>query len=187
MFNQTVVGYVDGATNYDDGMSYDAPKNLSSGTAAHLYSTIEDSNKKFAIQGKDVNSINEDEIINLGFKSTIDVPTLYKLSIAQLEGDFLTDSPIYLIDNLLNKAHDLSVCDYTFTSEVGEFNSRFEIAFTNKALSVNDVQLNTKAFKIVELQDDLVQFNTNNNLTIKAVNIYDLLGRALYQFKGENT
>ena len=56
-----------------------------------------------------------------------------------------------------------------------------------KHLSVNDVQLNTKAFKIVELQDDLVQFNTNNNLTIKAVNIYDLLGRALYQFKGENT
>jgi len=75
----------------------------------------------------------------------------------------------------------------TFKSAFGEFNSRFEIAFTSKALAGNDVQLNTKAFKIVELQDNLVQFNTNNNLTNKAVNIYDLLGRELYQFKGDIT
>jgi len=75
----------------------------------------------------------------------------------------------------------------TFKSAFGEFNSRFEIAFTSKALAVNNVQLNTKAFKIVELQENLVQFNTNNNLTIKAVNVYDLLGRALCQFKGANT
>lgn len=185
VFNQILVGYVNGATNADDGIAYDTTKYPSKGSA--LYSIIENSTKKFAIQGKAANSINEDETIQLGFKTTINVATLYTLSIAKLQGDFLTNSPIFLIDNLLNKVHDLSVCDYTFTSAVGEFNSRFEIAFTNKALSVTDVQLNTKAFKIVELQDDLVQFNTNNNLTIKAVNIYDLLGRALYQFKGENT
>ena len=187
VFCQTLIAYVDGATNGNDGATYDAPKLPTNGINAVLYSTIDDSNKNFAIQCKDVNSINEDEVINLGFKTTINVATLYKLSVAKLQGAFLTNSPIYLIDNLLNKVHDLSVCDYTFTSAVGEFNSRFEIAFTNKALSVNDVQLNTRAFKIVELQDDLVQFNTNNNLTIKAVNIYDLLGRELYRFKGENT
>ena len=186
VFGQILVGYVDGATNGLDGLTYDAPKAISE-VPATLYWVIENSTKKFAIQGKDANSINENEIIKLGFKTTINLATLYTLSIDQLNGDFLTGNTIYLNDNLLNTVHNLSASDYTFTSAVGEFNNRFEIAFTNKALSVNDVQLNTKAFKIVELQDDLVQFNTNNNLTIKTVNVYDLLGRALYQFKGENT
>jgi hypothetical protein len=185
VFNQILVGYVNGATNDDDGVAFDAAKYPSKGSA--LYTTIEGSNKKFAIQGKDENSLNEDEIINLGFKTTITIPTLYKLSVAQLEGAFLTSNTIFLVDTLLNKVHDLSASDYTFTSAAGEFNSRFSIAFTNKALSVNDVLLNTNALKIVELQDDFVQFNTSSNLTIKSVNIYDLLGRQLYQFKGENT
>jgi hypothetical protein len=187
IFNQILVGYANGATNEDDGLSYDATKNLATGTAAILYSTIEDSNKKFAIQGKATSSLNEDEIINLGFKTTITIPTLYKLSVAQLEGAYLTSNAIFLVDTLLNKVHDLSASDYTFTSAVGEFNSRFSITFTNKALSVTDALLNTNALKIVELQDDFVQFNTSSNLTIKSVNIYDLLGRQLYQFKGENT
>jgi hypothetical protein len=45
--------------------------------------------------------------------------TLYKLSIAQLKGDFLTSNPIYLKDNFLNKIHNLETSDYSFTSEVG--------------------------------------------------------------------
>jgi hypothetical protein len=188
IFNQVLVAYVDGATNGNDGMAYDATRNLSSGVASIIYTLIDGAtNNKYAIQGKSVSSLNSDEIIPLGFYTSITSATIYKFSLAFIQGDFLTGSPIYLIDNLLNKVHNLSASDYMFTSAVGEFNSRFEIAFTNKTLSLNEVQLNTKAFKIVELQDDLVQFNTNNNLTIKAVNIYDLLGRELYRFKGENT
>ncbi|MEN3323944.1 T9SS type A sorting domain-containing protein [Mariniflexile soesokkakense] len=187
VFNQILVGYVNGATNNDDDMFYDAPKNLSSGTTAHLYTTIVGSNKKFAIQGKDVNSINENEIIKLGFKTSITVATLYTLSIDQLEGDFLNSNAIYLKDNLLNKVHCLSTSDYTFTSAKGEFNNRFEIAFSNQALAIEDVLLNKNSLKIVELENDYVQFNTSNNLSIKTVQIFDLLGRALYQFKGETT
>ena len=55
--------------------------------------TIEDSNKKFAIQGKDVNSINEDEVINLGFKTTINVATLYKLSVAAIRRRLFNGQP----------------------------------------------------------------------------------------------
>jgi uncharacterized membrane protein len=187
VFNQILVSYINGATNANDGDFYDAPRSLSSVNNTSLYSVIENDNSKFAIQAKATSSLNEDEIINLGFKTTITVPTLYKLSVAQLEGAFLTSNTLFLVDTLLNKVHDLSASDYTFTSAVGEFNSRFSIAFTNKALSVNDVLLNTNALKIVDLQDDFVQFNTSSNLTIKSVNIYDLLGRQLYQFKGENT
>ena len=185
VFNQILVGYVNGATNGDDGVSYDTNKYSAKG--AILYSTIEGSNKKFAIQGKDANSINENEIINLGFKSTISVATLFKLSVAKVEGDFLNCHTIYLKDKLLNKVHCLSTSDYTFTSAVGEFNNRFEIAFSDQALTVEDAFLNNNSLRIVELENDYVQFTTSNNLSIKAVSIHDLLGRQLYHFTGEST
>ncbi|MCF7566897.1 T9SS type A sorting domain-containing protein [Sabulilitoribacter arenilitoris] len=186
VFNQVLVGYVEGATKGNDGMSYDAPKLLSNVFAA-LYTSMENSDKKFAIQGKAPSDLNENEIIDLGFITSIDVETLYTLSIAQLEGDYLNNNTIYLKDNLLDKLHDLSDSDYTFTSEIGEFNTRFQIVFTNKALSTNDSNLNNNRLTIIELDDNHVNFKMSNSLTIKKVTIYDLLGRELYNLKGENS
>ena len=185
VFGQILIGYVEGATDGYDLRAYDAPR-ASSETPAILYWNIENSTKKFAIQGKAANSINEDETIQLGFKTTINVATLYTLSIAKLQGDFLTNSPIYLVDKLLNKTHDLSVCDYTFTSEVGEFNSRFEIAFTNKTLADASFTSNANSVKITSLDKNSVSFKASNNLNISQVSIFDVLGRTLYTFKGKS-
>ncbi len=187
VFNQILIGYVSGATNNDDGTFYDAHKIVAPTTYVSLYSNIENSNKKFAIQGKDVNSINNDEVIQLGFKTIIDAATLYKLSIAQLQGDFLNTNTVYLKDNLLNKLHDLSASDYTFTSETGEFNERFEIVFNADALSIDDISSNENSLSIVELDNDHVQFKASNNLNIKTVSIFDRLGRQLYHFKGQKS
>lgn len=187
IYNQIMVGYTDGATNANDGAFYDATRDLASLNNTSLYSVIENDNGKFAIQAKDANNLNENETIKLGFKSAISVATLFKVSVAQLEGDFLNSNTIYLKDNLLNKTHNLSASDYTFTSAVGEFNNRFEIVFSNQALTVEDVLLNKNTLKIIELNNDYVQFNTSDNLNIKSVKIFDLLGRQLYQFKGETT
>ncbi|ULC59892.1 T9SS sorting signal type C domain-containing protein [Flaviramulus sp. BrNp1-15] len=187
VFNQILVAYVDGATNDDDGFLYDAPKLLTQDYAAALYSTMDSSVKKFAIQGKAASSLNTDEIIKLGFNTNINVATLYTLSLAQFEGDFLNSNPVFLKDNLLNTVHELSASDYTFTSETGEFKDRFEVVFSAASLSTDEVALNSKALKIVELDDDNVQFTTSNNLSIKSVSIFDLLGRQLYDFKGNNT
>ena len=186
VFGQILVAYVDGATNGNDGLSYDAPK-FSTDNASVLYTTIENSNKKFAIQGKAINSINKDEIINLGFNTSIDVPTLYTLSIAQLQGDFLTAHTIYLKDNLTNTLHDLSASDYTFTSEVGEFNERFQIVFNAVSLSTDTFDLNANTVNILQVDDTHVSFRASNNQSIKTVTIYDLLGRQLYQLKGQNS
>ncbi|PIA78773.1 hypothetical protein BFR04_04355 [Gaetbulibacter sp. 4G1] len=185
IFNQVLMAYVDGATSGNDGMSYDAPKVLASESAI-LYSKIENSDKIFVIQGKAPSDLNENEIIDLGFKTSIDVPTSYTLSIAQLQGNFLNNNPVYLKDNLLDKTHNLSDSDYTFTSEVGEFNNRFKIVFTDKALSTDDINSNGNSLTIIELNNNQVNFKTPNGLGIKAVTIYDLLGRQLYNFKGKN-
>ncbi len=185
--NQILVGYVNGATKNLDATYYDAPRNLSSNVAAILYSNIEHSDKRFAIQGKAPSDLNEDEIISLGFKTSIDVATLYTISIAQFQGDFLSNSPIYLKDNLLNKTHDLSASDYTFTSEVGEFNERFQIGFSTQALSNDEFNTEDNKLSIVQLNNNLVQFTVPNNSSIKSVAIFDLLGRQLYNLNGQSS
>ena len=180
IFSQTVVGYVTGATNNYDGTFFDAPRNLSTDISAILYTNIVDSDKKFAIQGKAENSINKDEVISLGFKTTIDVATIYTLSIAQLEGDFLSNNAIYVKDNLLNMLHDLKTGDYNFTSEVGEFNERFEIVFNSEALSTDEHIVKNKALSIIEQRNGDVQFKLSGNLAMASIQIIDLQGRVLY-------
>ena len=183
VFNQALITYINGATNDYDGMAYDAPRNLSSGAAAVLYSLIEGQTKKFAIQGKDINSINENEVVKIGFKTTIDVPTVYTLSVPQLEGDFLNNNPIVVKDNLLNISHNLKDGDYNFTSEVGEFNDRFEIVFNNASLSNDELLVAEKTLSIFEHRNGDVQFKLNSNsLQIKNIQIIDLQGRTIYNF-----
>ncbi|WNH13822.1 hypothetical protein [Thalassobellus suaedae] len=186
VFNQTLIGYLKGATNSDDGSYFDAIKNTASGTSAILYSTIEGSDKIFAIQGKAENSLTKDEVISLGFDTSIDVPTIYKLSVSKLEGNFLHCNTIYLNDTLTGTTHNLSTSDYNFTSEVGTFNNRFKISFTAKALAIEDNLLGTKSLKIIQLDNDTIQFSTSNNLSIKSVRVFDLLGRELYNLKGNS-
>ncbi len=183
VFNQALVGYVNGATNSYDGTYYDAPRNLSTGASSILYTTIEGNNKKFAIQGKDVNSLCSDEVISVGFSTTIDVATLYTLSIAQFEGEFFSNNTVYLKDNQLNVLHDLSLNDYTFISEVGEFNDRFEIVFNPETLSLGNPEINNNDLSIIELNNGNVQFKLSGSLELKSIEIIDLLGRTLYRLE----
>lgn len=188
VFNQILVGYVKGATNSFDGDYFDAPRNLSTDNASILYSIIEGNNKKFSIQGKAENSLTENEVISVGFKTTIDVPTIYTLSIAQLEGGFLNDNPIYLKDNLLNTLHNLKDSDYNYASTVGEFTERFEIVFNEAALSLDDQTITARNLSIIELQNGNVKFKLSGNLAMSSIQIIDLQGRILYDLKaGDNS
>ncbi len=187
VFSQILVGYVNGASNGYDGAYYDAPRNLSTGAHSILYSRIENSDKKFAIQGKSEGDLTLEEVIKLGFYTSINEATIYTLSIAQLEGQFLNENTIYLIDHLLNTVHDLST-DYAFTSETGEFNNRFEIVFTADLLSVNDNELTEGDLTINELDSGEVNFNiSNGNVDIVKVEIIDMLGRIIYQLNGSSS
>ena len=184
VFSQILVGYVNGATNDNDGAYYDATRNISTGMSAFMYSTINGSNKNYAIQGKAPESLNLDEVIPLGIYTTINIPTLYKISIEQFEGSFFNSNTIYLKDYEMNTIHNLSSSDYNFTSSVGDFNNRFEIIFNENSLSTSSFDLNENTISIIELENDNVKFLVANDLTIKWIKIYDVLGRALYVFKG---
>lgn len=184
-FNQMLVSYIDGATNLNDGSFYDLKRPVSTGNKVLFYSLIENDNGKFAIQGKSANSLTTDEIVKLGFETSIDVATIYSLSVAQFEGDFISNNTIYLKDNLTNTVHNLSNGDYSFTSEVGEFNERFEVAFSAAALSNDDFEIDSNTIKIAQLDNNNIQFSTEIS-TFKSVIVFDLLGRTLYRLSGDS-
>jgi hypothetical protein len=187
-FNQVLIAYVDGAPDKNDGMAYDAPRLLASNYSFVLYSTIKGSNKKYAVQGKAAKSLSKNEVIALGFATHIDVPTLYTFSIAQLQGEFLSSNTLYIKDNLNHKVHNLSDSDYSFTSETGEFNNRFELGFNPKALApFNDHIPDDILIKIINLKNGHVQFTAPDGLSITSVSVFDLKGPKLREFKGQNT
>ncbi|WP_111682447.1 lamin tail domain-containing protein [Winogradskyella tangerina] len=187
VFNQTLIAYVDGASDEDDGMYYDARKNQSSDLYSGIYTTLDAStDDKFAIQGKHPNSLDMDEVIQLGFNTVIDEATIYTIAIHNVEGQFMTDNDIFIIDYELNTIHNLKQSDYSFTSEVGEFNDRFDIVFRANALSIDDNTISSNDLSITELSNGDVRIKVNEALTIEAVEILDLLGRRIYSLKGSS-
>ncbi len=185
VLNQMLVAYVDGATNNDDGMYFDAQRNLSIGTNSAIYSLIATSlDKKFAIQGKDPNSLSLDEVLPFGFNTSIDEPTLYTISIYGTEGEFMNENTVYLKDKLLNITHELSATDYTFTSERGEYNNRFEIVFRADALSIDEHQVDANDVTVTELANGAVEIKVDKKLSISNVAILDILGRQIYDLSG---
>uniref|UniRef100_UPI0025C0B9CD T9SS type A sorting domain-containing protein n=1 Tax=Lacinutrix sp. TaxID=1937692 RepID=UPI0025C0B9CD len=188
VFSQLLVGYNATATNGFDGAYFDAAKNSGSNTPVVFGSSINNNSYVYAIQGKSINSLNENEVMPLAFSTLINVPTIYNISLASIEGYFLTNNTVYLEDSLMNTVHDLSNSDYTFTSAEGEFNDRFKIVFNTSTLSTDSFTTNSNNLSIIELQNDNVKFVYNGDLTIKRVEILDLLGRKIYNFRGsENT
>ena len=185
VFNQILVAYVDGATDAIDNSSYDAKASIYNLNAAVIYTEI--GNERFTIQGKVPSSLTLDEIIPVGFETAITVPTIYSFSIAQFEGLFFENNTVYLKDKLLNIDHNLSASNYTFTSESGNYNDRFEIVFNTSSLSVENYETNANNVSIVEIGNDNVKFNYSGNLTIKSVKIIDVLGRELFNFRGSKS
>ncbi|WP_452219017.1 T9SS type A sorting domain-containing protein [Lacinutrix undariae] len=177
VFNQVLVAYVDGATNSNDGCDYDAMRNLSSGAPAIIYTTIQgNTNKKYAIEGKSPESLTINESIDLGFYTSESNTTQYTFSIAKKQGDFLSNHSIFIKDNLLGMYHDITNSDYEFTSETGEFNSRFEVVFTQETLNISTNEFEN-ALTVSEINTSEIQFKMSNNTNINSVSLYNILGQ----------
>ncbi|WP_292943165.1 choice-of-anchor D domain-containing protein [Olleya sp. UBA1516] len=187
VFHQILVAYVNGATDGKDSKAYDANKTLYNNNAAEIFTSVPGDSDKLAIQGKAPESLTIDEVIPVGFNTNITTATVYTFSIAQLEGDFLSNNTVYLKDNLLSSLHNLSNSDYNFTSETGTFNDRFEIVFKDSSLSIDEETSVTQNISIIENKNNDITFSlTSQNLTIKSIKIYDVLGRLLYDLKGNS-
>ncbi|RYY44859.1 MAG: T9SS sorting signal type C domain-containing protein, partial [Chitinophagaceae bacterium] len=169
-FNQTMVGYIENATN---GLDFGFDAAVFSGGEVSLYSVLDA--KKLTIQGRGLPFNNQDEV-PLGYKTTL-TGTL-KISIDGVDGLFEGQN-VYLEDKVFNIVHNLKESDYTFTTVPGTFNERFVLRYVPAAdLGIDNPTVD---------QNSIVVFRNGDQISIKSqdqsiehVTVYDLLGKVIF-------
>ena len=173
-FKQTLVGYIDEATNNFEN-NYDA-QSYNANAFVDFYS-IND-NKKLVIQGRALPFEMTDQI-PLGYKSAIAGD--FKISIDHVDGS-LKEQAIFLEDKTTGIIHDLRTSDYTFKTEIGTFTERFVLRYkTDKTLGTGDFE-NIKDGILVSVNNKVINVATSKE-NIKEVTVFDLLGKMLYNKK----
>ena len=174
-YNETLIGYVSGATNNledaYDGITY------ASGTAIY---TLQ-SNKKLVIQGRALPFVNTD-VVPLGFMAA--TAGEYTIAIESFDGLF-EDQKVFLVDRTDNSIHNLKNESYTFTSQAGTFDSRFEIRYVNDSTLGTDNPIITQNDVVVFKSANQISVRANN-LTIDNVQVYDITGKLITSAKNIN-
>lgn len=170
-FKQTLVGYIEGATNEQD-LNYDAAS-FNGNSYVDFYSINEA--VKFSIQARALPFDNTD-VIPLGYKST--VAGDFKISIDHVDG-FFDNQNVYLEDKTTGVTSDLKAGDYTFKTEAGTFADRFTLRYTYKTLGTDDFE-NVDGGLLVSSKDKVIKVNSSNE-NIKEVSLFDISGKVIYQ------
>ena len=165
--NQILVGFVDNATD-DLDFGYDA-KLFNNGSAS-LYSIAE--NEELVIQAKAL-PFDENKNITLGFKTQ--QAGLFSISVDHLDGIFQAQDVILLKDKLTNAIVNLKEDKYSFMSETGTFNERFELLF--KKQEKNNVL--TVENEVLVFSNQEVLHVLSSKEKIKSIAIFDTLGRKI--------
>jgi len=166
-FSQMAVGYITDATQSVD--LFDG-KAFADGDMA-LTSTLE--NQDYAIQGRAL-PFDAADIVPLGFKAA--VAGDYVISIDHAIGLFFENTPIYIKDKFLNVTHNLKDSNYSFASEAGTFNDRFELVY-EQTLATEQPQLSASGVIVYKQNLDVV-INSGKTVMTK-VTVYDIRGRLL--------
>jgi hypothetical protein len=144
-----------------------------------LFSIVED--KPFIIQGRampfDIN-----DRVPMGIN--IMEAGSHTIAIHKTDGLFEGLSEIYIEDALLNITHDLKQAPYIFTSDIGLFNNRFSIKYTNTTLGNPEFE-NTNAI-VVSTKNKIITV-TSSIEKMDAITVFDVLGRELFSSKENNS
>ncbi|MGV3461480.1 MAG: T9SS sorting signal type C domain-containing protein [Flavobacterium sp.] len=171
-FAQALITYTDVATTgYDNG--FDGEALLDGGVS--LYSLMPD--YKLAIQSRP--AFTDADVVPMGFKTT--VSGTFEVKIYEMDGLFATGQAVYLKDNTTGTMHNLQNGNYTFTSEIGTFDNRFEVHYTtDSALGTDNPQVAAKDIIVYGFDK---QVKVKSTETIASVQVYDILGKLVYEKK----
>jgi acetyltransferase-like isoleucine patch superfamily enzyme len=176
-FSQAMIGYVTNATNGFD-MNYDG-KYINDGEIA-LASVLDA--EPYAIQCKALPFAATD-VIPMQFTAT--TAGTYTIAVDRVDGLFAAGQNVYLRDTVTGTVQNLSEGAYTFATEAGTFNARFEVLFQASTLGVTDPVLNENQVVIYKTPANEISINTGS-FVMDNVMIYDLAGRLLFQQKDIN-
>lgn len=174
LFNQILIGYSDQTTNSFD-FGYDG---LLFNTEISAISSLIN-NEKYAIQGRSYPFVNTD-VVPLGL--FIETAGNYNINLENKTGE-LTNQTVYIKDNLLNSIQELNSTGYSFYSDAGNFNTRFEIVYQNSTLGNNTFSPN--GFSILT-KKNTIKINSSSE-EINEILVFDLLGKKIFSKKDINS
>lgn len=171
-FAQTVIGYTSAATTgYDNGL--DGRAIIDGGV--YVYSLSQ--NDKLAIQARP--QFTAADVVSLGYKAS--TAGSYTFGIAKTDGLFAAGQVVYIKDKLTNTIHNIAANAYTFTSEAGTFENRFEVMYTNGTLGTDNPTLPDTAIVVYGSNS---RANIVSPESIKSVTVFDLQGRLIQNYNG---
>ncbi|MCO6147822.1 T9SS sorting signal type C domain-containing protein [Flavobacterium sp. NRK1] len=166
VFTQALIGYSSIASNeFDNG--WDGETILDGGVT--LYSISETS--KLAIQARQ--EFDTTDIVKLGFKTN--VAGTYQLALDHMDGIFANGQHVYIKDHTNGSINNLNAGPYTFISEAGTFEDRFEVVYDTTAGLTNSQSENA------DIYSDNHQITINASESIKSVIVYDIAGKKIYE------
>lgn len=168
---QTLIGYAGDATN---GLDTAIDGKFAGGSSSSLSSLIE--GQPFAIQGRAL-PFEATDVVPLRFVAA--AAGSFTISIAQADGLFSDGQQVFLKDNVSGTVHDLAT-PYTFTSETGTFNDRFEVVYQAAPLGVStpSEQAGILAFERTGSLHVMAP-----GLEINRISVYDLAGRKVLDYR----
>jgi hypothetical protein len=169
-YNQIMVGYIEGATMGFD-TNFDALAFGNSGSA--LASKID--GLDYTIQGRALAFSNNDNVL-LGFKA--EIAGNYTITLTDKDGLFLGSQAVYILDTTTNSTHEIKTAPYTFYSEAGTFDNRFQLVYT-ATLGIPISEFNSNS--VIAYKKEEIYTVSSREIPIKEVLAYDTLGRLIFK------
>ena len=167
--NQILIGYIGNATNSFDNQMDATVNKLYTGST--LYSLIDNLTDHFVIQGRSL-PFNQNDVVKVGFEAK--EKATYTIKLNNVE-NLDKETTVFLKDKADNQIVDLSKTDYSFYSEIGTYNDRFELVYTNKTLGTDDLKV--QEISVYKQNGQLV---VKSPKEIKNIEVYDISGRKIY-------
>ncbi len=169
LLNQTLIGYLTGATSGIDE-SIDGKLNYN---GSSISSAI--SNEAYVIQGRSL-PFSDDDIVPLHFKAEND--GMFTISLDHFDGLFLEEQSIYLKDHFTGITHNIKESNYSFASAAGTFLNRFEVVYQSAPLAIENTLLDPSTI-VVYKNNDVLHIHTGSAV-MKSVKLFDIRGRLIY-------
>lgn len=135
----------------------------------------------YAIQGRALPFSNQD-VVPLQFNAGTEGS--FTISLAEVDGIFAGNQNVYLRDKLHNVIHDIKGGSYTFSTQIGTFDDRFDIVYTDSALGTDNPVLDPNS--IVIYKNDNKLHIDSGVAVMKDIRIFDIRGRLVYEKTGVN-
>jgi len=174
-FSQAAIAYIDEAT-LDLDYGYDGQQLTDGGLS--LYSIAQETN--LAIQARP--AFTTADVVPMGYVAG--AAGEYTITLDSTDGLFADGQEIFIKDNATGTISNITTAAYTFTTEAGTFNERFEVVYAAAALGTNSPQLNANSV-IVFKNGNAIDITTGT-AEISSVAVYDIRGRKLYSNNNVN-